>query len=299
MRRSHLPLLIATALVLVVAATPAVADVTINLRTKDPVSALPAVSADGVNFLRPYRRWRATCKTPDLHVEMGGIDRTALEPDYSTAQLLGCGQAVGTYEGNVSMINESLRATRCTTAPDRGTLKTALPATFTAATFTVTVTGDAGSALVLADPITPTRSSRAGERRMELKGAPLEIHGWYLVDRGLNHALAVLVSVREQDGTIGEQWIDVWLDAIPARPDAVAIARTWLRASDRYGASYDPRGVEKITAKKLPKAFAKDQKAFAKPGTTVVLYESDAGTVALGIRMNKVALFAETPPKKP
>ncbi|HUQ02522.1 MAG TPA: hypothetical protein VM261_08505 [Kofleriaceae bacterium] len=282
-------------MLLTAAVAPAHGDVTINLRAKDPVAALPAVSSDGVNFLRPYRRWRKACKTPDLHVEMGGIDRSALEPDYANAQLLGCGQGVDTYEGNVSMINESLHETRCSTAPDRGTMKAALPATFTAATFTVTVTGDASSALVLADPITPTRSSRAGERRMDLRGAPLEVHAWYLVDRGLNHALAVNVSVREQDGTIGEQWIDVWLDAVPAKPDPVAVARAWLRASARYGTSYDPRGVEKITAKKLPKAFAKQQKAFAKAGTTVVLYESDAGTIALGIRMGKVALFAETP----
>lgn len=294
MRRDHLPLLIAIA---TAAPAPVAADVTIDLRAKDPAALLPAVSADGVNFLRPYRRWRKACKTPDLHVEMGGLDRTVDEPDYATAQLLGCGQAPDAYAGNVSMINESLRETRCSTAPDRGMMTTALPATFTAGTYTVTITGDAGSALVLADPITPTRSSRAGERRMELRGAPVEVHAWYLVDRGLNQALAVNVSVREPDGAIGEQWIDVWLDAIPAKPVPVAVARSWLRASPRYAASYDPRGVAKITAKQIPAALASHKKSLAKPGTTLILYEGDAGTVVLGIRANKVAVIAEPEPK--
>src|SRR5690349_2136790 len=98
MRRNHLPVL-----TLLLLATPAAADVTIDLTSKDPVSALPAVSSDGVNFLRPYRRWRPKCRNADVHVEMGGIDRSVDEPQYANAQLLGgCGEARDAFEGNVS-----------------------------------------------------------------------------------------------------------------------------------------------------------------------------------------------------
>jgi hypothetical protein len=277
-------------------AAPAAADVTIDLKSKDPVSTLPAVSADGVNFLRPYRRWRPKCRNADVHVEMGGIDRSVDEPQYANAQLLGgCGEARDAFEGNVSMINESLHETKCSTAPDRGTMKAALPASFGAGTFSVRVTAGADSVLVLADPPAGATGARAGERRMQVGGTPSEVHAWYLVDRGKNHALAVLVSVRENDGTVAEQWIDVWLDAVPKKPAPMDVARAWLRASSRYAAGYDPMALEKITAKKIPPALAAQKKALTKPGQTLFLYETDDATVVLAIKGGKVAAFAETP----
>lgn len=295
MRRNHLPLLVVLGLGL--AATPAAADVTIDLRAKDPVGALPAVSSDGVNFLRPYRRWKPTCKQPDVHVEMGGIDRSVDEPQYATAQLIGgCGEAVDAYEGNVSMVNESLRETKCSTAPDRGTMKAKLPASFGAGTVTVQVTGASDSALVLVDPVEKKPGVRAGERRMQVNGTPLDVRGWYLVDRGKNHALAVLVSVKEKDNVVSEQWIDVWLDPVPKTASPLDLARAWLRASSRYAPLYDPVALEKITAKKIPKDLAAHKKALAKPGMTLVLYETDDATVVLGIKKGKVEVVAETPP---
>lgn len=291
MRRDHLPVLA----VLLIAA-PAAADVTIDLRSKDPVAALPAVSSDGVNFLRPYRRWKPKCKAPDVHVEMGGIDRSVDEPDYANAQLLGgCGEAVDAFEGNVSMVNESLRETKCSTAPDRGTMKAKLPASFGAGGFQVAVTGSPDSALVLVEPVARKPGERAGERRMQLAGAPLEVHAWYLVDRGKNHALAVQVSVREKDGVVGEQWIDVWLDALPKTPTPIDVARAWLRASPRHAPAYDPAALEKITTKKIPAALAAHKKALSKSGLTLVLYETDEATVVLGIKKGKVEVVAETP----
>jgi hypothetical protein len=291
MRRDHLSLLaLLVACAVAASARPLAADVIIDLRAKDPAAALPAVSSDGVYFLRPYRRWRPKCATPDLHVEMGGIDREVDEPQYASAQLLGCKQPVATYEGNVSMVNESLRETKCSTAPDRGAMTTKLPARFAAATFQVQVTGAADSVLVLVD------GPRRGERRVAVNGAPLEVHGWYTVDRGKNHALAVQVSVKEKDGVIGEQWIDVWLDVTPKTPGPVDIARTWLRASTRHAPLYDPLGVEKITTRKIPKELAAHKKALSKPGLTLVLYASDDATVVLGIKKGKVEVVAETPP---
>ena len=295
MRRNHLPLLVGLALGL--AASPAAADVTIDLRAKDPVSTLPAVSSDGVNFLRPYRRWKPTCKKPDVHVEMGGIDRSVDEPQYATAQLMGgCGEPVDEFEGNVSMVNESLHETKCSTAPDRGTMKAKLPASFGAPSLMVSVTAATDSVLVLADPPQRAAGARAGERRVQVNGAPLEVHGWYMVDRGKNHALAVLVSVKEKDNVVSEQWIDVWLDPVPKTASAVDIARAWLRASSRYAPLYDPMALEKITAKKIPKDLAAHKKALSKPGLTLIAYETDDATVVLGIKKGKVEVVAETPP---
>jgi hypothetical protein len=291
MRRDHFSVLI-----LLCVAAPAAADVTIDLKSKDPVSTLPAVSADGVNFLRPYRRWRPKCKNADVFTEMGGIDRSVDEPQYATAQLLGgCGEARDAFEGNVSMINESLHETKCSTAPDRGTMKAALPTSFGAGTFSVSVTAGPDSVLVLADPPAGAAGARAGERRMQVAGKPSEVHGWYLVDRGKNHALAVLVTVREADGTVSEQWIDVWLDAVPKKPAPMDVARAWLRASSRYAPGYDPMALEKITAKKIPAELAAQKKALSKPGLTLVAYETETDTLVLGIKKNKVEVVAETP----
>lgn len=279
-----------------VLAAPVAADVTIDVRAKDPVAALPAVSADGANFLRPYRRWRPACKGADLHVEMGGIDRSVEVPEHASAQLLGgCGEPVDAYEGNVSMVNESLHETKCSTAPDRGKPRSKLPASFVVGGLQVRVTAGPDSALVLADPVERKPGARAGERRMQLAGTPQEVRGWYLVARGANHALAVQVSVRERDGTIGEQWIDVWLDPLPRSAGPIDAARAWLRASPRYAPGYDPLAVEKITARAIPRELAAFRKALSKPGLTLVLYSTDDATVVLGVKKGKVEVVAEPP----
>ena len=281
---------------LMAAASAAPADVTIDLRASDPVAALPAVSSDGVNFLRPYRRWRPRCKRPEIHVEMGGIDRAVEVPEYATAQLVGgCGEPIDAFAGNVSMVNESLHDTKCSTAPDRGTMKATLPATFVAGTLTVQVTATRDSVLVLADPRAAGAGARRGGRRAFTAGVPIEVHGWYLVDRGANRALAVQISARETDGTVAEQWIDVWLDLVPKSPGPLDVARAWLRASARYGAGYDPAEVAKTTTRKLPRDLTAHKKALSKPGLTLVEYTGADTPLVLGIKSGKVTVVAEPP----
>ncbi len=322
---------VAVVAVTVLATAPARADVSIDLRAKDPVAALPAVSADGTNFLRPYRRWRTGCKRADLHVEFGGIDRSVAEPEYSSAPLIGgCGEAIDAYQGNVAMINESLRDTQCSTAPRRGSLIAKLPASLVADGLRVDVTATADSAHVMINKLERVVGAWTGSQRVQVSGTPLEVRGWYIVDHRSTHEIAILVSVREADGTIAERWVDVWLDTVARTPGPVDVARTWMLAlaegdatalaattltpvvrvgsagpPARYAALYDGEEFVKITSRQIPAELKAHKKALSRPGLTLVQFTADdaagAVVVVLGVKKGKVAVVAEatTPGREP
>jgi hypothetical protein len=220
-------------LVLVVAllAAPAAADVVINLKAKDPVAALPAISGDGTQFLRPYRRWRKGCKKPDIIVEWGGIDPEVTEPEYSSAPLIGgCGEKSDAHAGNVVAVNESMRETQCHSAPVRGKPKEKLPATLDADDLKVDISATKQTVFIAINKLERTKGAWTGGRRVELAGVPTEVHGWYLAEKKDRRQLAVLVAAEEPDGTIGEQWVEIWLRKVPAKPKPAQIAADWLLA---------------------------------------------------------------------
>ncbi len=215
---------------LVVASSEARADVAINLKAKDPVAGLPAISADGTRFLRSFKVWKKGCKKPEIQAEYGQIDASDLEPQYSSVPLIGgCGEAVDAYEGNVSAVNESLRDTQCASAVVKGKTKQAIPASLDVEGVKVAITTTKHTVQILINPLARTAGTWTGGRRVELPGAT-EIHGWYVVDQGDDRQLALLFAAPDADGNVTERWIEVWMHQVPAKPTAVDQARTWLLA---------------------------------------------------------------------
>ncbi len=210
--------------------TPAAADVEINLKAKDPVAGLPAVSADGSQFLRAMRTWRKSCKKPDITVEFGGIDPTVAEPEYSSVPLVGGCEAADTYAGNVGMVNESMRATQCVSAPIHDKQARPLPADFEAEDLRVEISTTEETAHLQINKRERATGTWTGGRRVELGGHPSALHGWYLVEHGKHRQLAVLVTARDPDGSIHEHWVELWLRKVVAKPTAEDVARDWMIA---------------------------------------------------------------------
>lgn len=227
-------------LLLVVAlfAASAAADVVIDLKARDPVAGLPAISGDGTQFLRPYRRWRKGCKKPDIVVEWGGIDPEVTEPEYSSAPLVGgCGEKADEFAGNVVAVNESMRDTQCRSAPVRGKPKEKLPATLDADDLEVDITATPQTVFIAINKLERTTGAWTGGRRVELPGVPTEVHGWYLAEKKSQRQLAVLIAAQEPDGTIGETWIEIWLRKVAAKPTAEQVAADWLLALAEHDAA--------------------------------------------------------------
>lgn len=220
----------------------AMAEVAVDLRATDPVAALPAVSADKMNFLRAYRRWRPKCKQPDVFVEDGGIDVSVEEPQYSSTQLIGgCGEAFDAFAGNVKAVNASMSNTRCGSAALRGTLTAKLPATFEAGGMRVDVTGAASSAHVTINRL--ATNAWTGGRRMTLDASAFEVRGWYVVDLKTVRQVAVLVATKAADGVVTERWMEVWANKA-RKTTPVDIARTWMLAV----AAGDAGALARVTA---------------------------------------------------
>lgn len=218
-------------------ASPARADVTINLKAKDPVAALPAVSGDHQNFLRQFRHWSKGCKKPQIQVEMGTIDPTAIEPAYTSMPLVGgCGESADKYQQNVSAVNESLRDTQCASATVRGKAVQKIPAAFAADDLSVDVTRTENTINIQVNALTRTTGAWTGGRRVELPGAT-ELHGWYLVDQDDSLQLALLFAAPDADGGITEHWVEVWLHQVPAKLGPEDLARLWLLALARNDAT--------------------------------------------------------------
>ncbi len=218
-------------LVLVLLPSLAFAEVSVDLGASDPVANLPVISADRLNFLRAYRRWRKGCKKPDIYVEDGGIDASVDEPQYSTTQLLGgCGEAIDAYAGNVGAVNASMSSTKCSRAAKRGVITEKLPAHFEAEGMQIDVTANATSTHVTINRLNTQVGAWVGGRRMTIQMAAQEVHGWYVVEAMGKRQLAVLVSGQESDGTIAERWIEIWATKAPAKTQAIDVARTWVLA---------------------------------------------------------------------
>ena len=215
---------------------PAVAEVAVDLRAADPVAALPAVSADKLNFLRAYRRWQPKCKRPDIFVEDGGIEATVQEPQYSSTQLIGgCGEAYDAFSGNVNAVNASMTNTKCGSAALRGSITAKLPATFEAAGMRIDVSGAATSAHVTINRLATT--GWTGGRRMSVDAAAFEVRGWYVVELKTTRQLAVLVATKAASGVVTERWMEVWATKPPGKPAPLDVARTWLLAVVAHDAS--------------------------------------------------------------
>jgi len=302
----------------------ATADVAIDLRAADPVAGMPVISADRLNFMRAYRRWRPGCKHPDIAVESGGIDPSVDEPEYTTAPLVGgCGEPFDAYAGNVAMINASMSDTQCGSAVLQGKLTASLPASFEAAGMRVDVSAAAAGVLLTINRPGHRAKAWQGARRVVTDATPTAVRAWYAVEVDGRRQVAVLVVATEPDGTVAERWLEVWATPAPAKPDAVSVARAWLLAlaagdapaltelssasldraglePARYAALYDPAEVETISAKKLPPAVKANQKrlaALARKGHTLVQLAVDDGgrplVVILAVKAGKVAAVVE------
>lgn len=218
-------------LVLVLLPSLAFAEVSVDLDAADPVANLPVISADRLNFLRPFRRWRKGCKKPDIYVEDGGIDASVVEPQYSTTQLVGgCGEAVDAFAGNVGAVNASMSSTKCSRAAKRAVITEKLPAHFEAEGMQIDITANATSAHVTVNRLNMQVGAWVGGRRMSIPMAVQEVHGWYVVETAGTRQLAVLLSGRESDGTIAERWMEVWATKASAKPQTIDVARTWVLA---------------------------------------------------------------------
>lgn len=218
------------ALVVVAVEAPARADVAINLKAKDPVAALPAISSDGTQFLRAFRVWKKGCTRPEIQVEYGAIDPTDTEPAYSSMPLVGgCGDAVDAWERNVAAVNESMSDTQCGSATVRGKKKEPIPATIEIEGVQVAIATTKQTLSILINPLVRTAGAWTGGRRVELPGAT-ELRGWYLVDQGADRQLAMLFTVPDADGGVTERWVEVWMRKVPEKPTAVDLARSWLLA---------------------------------------------------------------------
>lgn len=210
---------------------PAAADVEIRIDAKDPVAGLPAVSADGTQFLRAIRIWRKRCKKADISVEWGGIDPSVSEPEYSSAPLVGgCGEAADAYAGNVAVVNETMRNTQCVSAPVHDKQARVLPADFEADGLRVLVTATPETAHVQINKLQRTAGGWTGGRRVVLGGKPSALHGWYVAEQDGERQLALLITALETDGTIREHWVEVWLRKVVSKPSAEDVARDWMLA---------------------------------------------------------------------
>jgi hypothetical protein len=217
-------------LVTMLLTAPAAADIVIDLEADDPVAALPAIADDGSVFVRPLRRWREGCPEPDLFVEWGGIDPEVTEPAYSSAQILdGCGERADAYAGNLVAITEAMRDTAARSAAVQGE-ETALPAVFDAEDLEVEVSATPETVFVQINKLERTTDAWTGGRRVEIAGVATEVTGWYLVEQDARRQLSVRIVAELRDGTIAEEWIDVWLRRVTDDPGAEQIAADWLLA---------------------------------------------------------------------
>lgn len=217
------------ALCVAMTSAPAGAEVAVDLRASDPVAALPVVSANKLNFLRAYRRWRPSCKRPDIFVEDGGIDLSVEEPQYSSTQLVGgCGEAFDAFSGNISAVNASMSSTQCSSAALRGKVTAVLPTSFEAAGMRVDITAASTSAHVTVNRL--ATATWTGGRRMTLDATPYEVRGWYVVDQKSARQLAVLLATKSRDGTIAERWMEIWAKKPSGKLAPVDVARNWLLA---------------------------------------------------------------------
>lgn len=235
--------LLAVAIVIAGSAMSVHAEVSVDLRAPDPVAALPAVSADKLNFLRAYRRWQPTCKQPDIFVEDGGIEMSVDEPQYSSTQLIGgCGEALDAFSGNVNAVNASMSNTKCGSAALRGTVTAKLPATFEAAGMRIDVSAAATSAHVTINRL--ASDGWTGGRRMSVDAAPIEVRGWYVVELKTTRQLAVLIATKAANGVVTERWMEIWATKPAGKPAPITVARTWLLAV----AAHDASALARVTA---------------------------------------------------
>lgn len=231
-------------LVLLLVPSLAFAEVNVDLGAADPVANLPVISADRLNFLRPYRRWRKSCRKPDIYVEDGGIDASVVEPQYSSTQLLGGCEATDTYAGNVGAVNASMSSTKCSRAAKRGVITEKLPAHFEAEGMQIDITANATSAHVTINRLTTKVGAWIGGRRMTIPMVGQEVHGWYVVETTGKRELAVLISGKEPYGTIAERWMEIWATKAPAKMQAIDVARTWVLAV----ATHDAEALARVSS---------------------------------------------------
>ncbi len=256
--RNQLGVLLVGIVVVVGMSAPARADVAIDLKAKDPAAALPAISGDHTQFLRPFRVWRPGCKKPEIQVEYGPIDPEAIEPVYTSMPLVGgCGEAPDAYQQNISAVNESLRDTQCASATVRDKQRQKLPLAFDADDVRVEITTTANTINIQINPLARTAGAWTGGRRFELPGATA-LHGWYLVEQGDARQIALLFAAPDADGGVTERWVEVWMRPVAAKPAPEDVARTWLLALARAdatvlaeltGATFERSGFEAGTCK--------------------------------------------------